>query len=108
MFCSLREAMPTNSGEVVFGLGKSLPACTRTTSSQFEPNATACCPNSYLTSEAAPEGKPTSWEHRSRRRTSRRSIRRSSRSEEHTSELQSRENLVCRLLLEKKKNKTKQ
>src|SRR5690606_41902148 len=30
------------------------------------------------------------------------------RSEEHTSELQSRENLVCRLLLEKKKNKTTQ
>src|SRR5690606_41762618 len=29
------------------------------------------------------------------------------RSEEHTSELQSRENLVCRLLLEKKKNTTK-
>src|SRR5690606_41354746 len=29
------------------------------------------------------------------------------RSEEHTSELQSRENLVCRLLLEKKKSKTK-
>src|SRR5690606_39510551 len=28
------------------------------------------------------------------------------RSEEHTSELQSRENLVCRLLLEKKKNHT--
>src|SRR3712207_8968193 len=27
-----------------------------------------------------------------------------SRSEEHTSELQSRQNLVCRLLLEKKKN----
>src|SRR5690606_40356023 len=30
------------------------------------------------------------------------------RSEEHTSELQSRENLVCRLLLEKKKKQTKQ
>src|SRR5690606_41106252 len=30
------------------------------------------------------------------------------RSEEHTSELQSRENLVCRLLLEKKKKKTKE
>src|SRR5690606_40880247 len=29
------------------------------------------------------------------------------RSEEHTSELQSRENLVCRLLLEKKKYNTK-
>src|SRR5690606_25447153 len=28
------------------------------------------------------------------------------RSEEHTSELQSRENLVCRLLLEKKKDRT--
>src|SRR5690606_41984878 len=32
--------------------------------------------------------------------------RRFLRSEEHTSELQSRENLVCRLLLEKKKTKT--
>src|SRR5690606_40060651 len=32
---------------------------------------------------------------------------RNARSEEHTSELQSRENLVCRLLLEKKKNKHK-
>src|SRR5215475_271730 len=32
---------------------------------------------------------------------------RSIRSEEHTSELQSRENLVCRLLLEKKKKKKK-
>src|SRR5258706_10587843 len=31
--------------------------------------------------------------------------RRRSRSEEHTSELQSLTNLVCRLLLEKKKNK---
>src|SRR5690606_40372757 len=29
------------------------------------------------------------------------------RSEEHTSELQSRENLVCRLLLEKKNNQSK-
>src|SRR5690606_41481499 len=31
-------------------------------------------------------------------------VRRPARSEEHTSELQSRENLVCRLLLDKKKN----
>src|SRR6266567_6811673 len=31
--------------------------------------------------------------------------RRGSRSEEHTSELQSQSNLVCRLLLEKKNNK---
>src|SRR5215475_9605596 len=34
-------------------------------------------------------------------------LRRAGRSEEHTSELQSRENLVCRLLLEKKKKKKK-
>src|SRR5690606_41775240 len=34
--------------------------------------------------------------------------RRRGRSEEHTSELQSRENLVCRLLLEKKKQTTRQ
>src|SRR5207302_8413582 len=41
------------------------------------------------------------------RRSTPRSQRRSAggRSEEHTSELQSRENLVCRLLLEKKKKK---
>src|SRR2546427_8518100 len=32
------------------------------------------------------------------------SVRKVSRSEEHTSELQSQSNLVCRLLLEKKKN----
>src|SRR5690606_39783184 len=31
-------------------------------------------------------------------------VHRAMRSEEHTSELQSRENLVCRLLLEKKNN----
>src|SRR5205085_11777453 len=40
---------------------------------------------------------------RSRRRRSRRSKRSPGRSEEHTSELQSQSNLVCRLLLEKKK-----
>src|SRR5690606_39854095 len=33
-------------------------------------------------------------------------VLRTPRSEEHTSELQSRENLVCRLLLEKKKSKS--
>src|SRR3989442_7438590 len=36
----------------------------------------------------------------------RRARRRSSRSEEHTSELQSRPHLVCRLLLEKKRCRT--
>src|SRR5690606_39620786 len=38
-------------------------------------------------------------------RTGARHLRRTGRSEEHTSELQSRENLVCRLLLEKKNKK---
>src|SRR2546430_8348298 len=38
--------------------------------------------------------------------TPRRTDTKLNRSEEHTSELQSQSNLVCRLLLEKKKNKT--
>src|SRR2546430_12463427 len=42
----------------------------------------------------------------SRRRTRRKRRSRRSRSEEHTSELQSQSNLVCRLLLEKKKKET--
>src|SRR6266436_7997118 len=40
-----------------------------------------------------------------RRKSARTRARNSSRSEEHTSELQSRLHLVCRLLLEKKKKK---
>src|SRR5688572_32616141 len=40
-----------------------------------------------------------------RRYRSRAGVQSSNRSEEHTSELQSQSNLVCRLLLEKKKNK---
>src|SRR2546427_1651006 len=52
--------------------------------------------------------------HRNRRRRSTRlkgrqgaARRRAGRSEEHTSELQSQSNLVCRLLLEKKKKEEK-
>src|SRR3712207_8416221 len=41
-----------------------------------------------------------------RRRGTGRSVHRVGRSEEHTSELQSRQYLVCRLLLEKKKKNT--
>src|SRR5690606_39495334 len=48
-----------------------------------------------------PSPSPRRAHRASRPRTAPRS--RSPRSEEHTSELQSRENLVCRLLLEKKK-----
>src|SRR5690606_41773238 len=54
---------------------------------------------------------PTSWWATTSRSVARRpatsaSSPNSVRSEEHTSELQSRENLVCRLLLEKKKFNT--
>src|SRR5206468_11525357 len=51
---------------------------------------------------ASPRPPARRWTRCSRRRT------RPSRSEEHTSELQSRSDLVCRLLLEKKKKKTSQ
>src|SRR5947209_11789189 len=47
------------------------------------------------------------WSTRSARAASRRRSGRARRSEEHTSELQSRQYLVCRLLLEKKKKKNK-
>src|SRR3712207_7489617 len=43
---------------------------------------------------------------RGRRRSRRRKVAIPRRSEEHTSELQSRQYLVCRLLLEKKKKRT--
>src|SRR3712207_8047839 len=54
----------------------------------------------------SPTPRRTSWRPLGRtvRRCGRRSRRRPRRSEEHTSELQSRQYLVCRLLLEKKKN----
>src|SRR5207302_6342996 len=55
-----------------------------------------------------PDALPICREERERERRPVREVRahdhdRALRSEEHTSELQSRENLVCRLLLEKKK-----
>src|SRR2546422_7825563 len=52
--------------------------------------------------EAGGEGPGGVW-----RRGDRRARRGQARSEEHTSELQSRLHLVCRLLLEKKKNNNK-
>src|SRR5690349_24717937 len=54
-----------------------------------------------------PPQRTTSWRSTAWARRSRRPSRNgSARSEEHTSELQSRRDLVCRLLLEKKKKKT--
>src|SRR2546422_8256088 len=53
---------------------------------------------------ARPRARPRGKAHSGRREWRRRS-RGSGRSEEHTSELQSRLHLVCRLLLEKKKKR---
>src|SRR5207302_6905065 len=70
---------------------------------------TICFPDS---SSASPTPTSRSWRTSStafangaRRRSPAGAVR--ERSEEHTSELQSRENLVCRLLLEKKKKNKK-
>src|SRR5205809_4823708 len=62
-------------------------------------------------SNQAPESHSLSWENLSsfkrtlRRRSTAFRMKEERRSEEHTSELQSRLHLVCRLLLEKKKKK---
>src|SRR2546427_8267728 len=54
-------------------------------------------------------GNKTSWGYDSEGRVTSKTNANGTRSEEHTSELQSQSNLVCRLLLEKKKkNKLKQ
>src|SRR3989442_8724587 len=56
-------------------------------------------------SAAAPARRRTGVERPRAGGAHRRRCRRRNRSEEHTSELQSRPHLVCRLLLEKKKNR---
>src|SRR3712207_8746623 len=58
----------------------------------------------YGPADADAAGDPISWEN-ARAFTSLREALHVTRSEEHTSELQSRQYLVCRLLLEKKKKK---
>src|SRR5690606_40790089 len=66
-----------------------------------------CCPlfpyTTLFRSYETPGGAGSCHCPRSADSAVRRAVCRSGRSEEHTSELQSRENLVCRLLLEKKK-----
>src|SRR3712207_9466393 len=61
----------------------------------------------FATAKTTPNSiMPSSGRHQrqSRERIACRNVRGTSRSEEHTSELQSRQYLVCRLLLEKKIN----
>src|SRR2546422_7456470 len=67
---------------------------------------------SLASSTAAPHNRrqpnaPQTASHRDPQRSPHSTHRRGCRSEEHTSELQSRLHLVCRLLLEKKKTITK-
>src|SRR3989440_9038850 len=84
-------------------------------SSDLMPTPRAPCERSWTTSEppatqacASTRGGSTGWTCRQATGRYRPSAgrKRSSRSEEHTSELQSRSDLVCRLLLEKKKQLT--
>src|SRR3712207_8626085 len=70
-------------------LHDALPICS---SSPCSRSSACCCSSSRCSSACSP-----TWAASCRRRPG------SSRSEEHTSELQSRQYLVCRLLLEKKK-----
>src|SRR6266700_7342646 len=63
---------------------------------------TSTCPSNTAT--CVPRGSARTLKTVPRARTAAAVV---ARSEEHTSELQSRENLVCRLLLEKKKKKIK-
>src|SRR2546430_10064899 len=58
---------------------------------------------SLMRTPAENDGSPGQYTHVTERQVLRRAEE-SKRSEEHTSELQSQSNLVCRLLLEKKKN----
>src|SRR3712207_7880834 len=78
--------------------------------SPARPCATSLRSPSSETSAALPMGEPsqsgTTVSSSSRRPGGRKGRVGGSRSEEHTSELQSRQYLVCRLLLEKKKNHT--
>src|SRR5690606_41974155 len=80
---SLHDALPISAAQLRTRLGP--PTATRTRGPW---GSTAPTPSRF-----GWEG-PTAPQHRSR-------------SEEHTSELQSRENLVCRLLLEKKKKQNR-
>src|SRR3712207_8038030 len=83
---SLHDALPIST------------SCSRTSTSAAGPRSTA--------SRSSSTRRTPAWAGRTRA-SSTRTSRRSPRSEEHTSELQSRQYLVCRLLLEKKKKTNK-
>src|SRR5690606_40270344 len=92
---SLHDALPIWLGDEAFfaSLNTDAPAA-----AGWGKRAAAWTPESYAAAAAAPVGDPQ----HDRLVATLVKEHFSSRSEEHTSELQSRENLVCRLLLEKK------
>src|SRR5207249_7280092 len=91
---SLHDALPISGGTPCVHTSRCVP-CSRSRASSGAPTNTATRAGS--TSSAAPTY-DRSWPPCSNSWFT-------SRSEEHTSELQSRFDLVCRLLLEKKKKK---
>src|SRR5205814_7182952 len=76
-------------------------------SSDLSTTPSGWCGARRATSAATHSPRPGSWGSRTARRAMRCGPPHVGRSEEHTSELQSLRHLVCRLLLEKKKNKNK-
>src|SRR5690349_23971929 len=75
-----------------FPTRRSSDLCSAGAPTRPSPGTGRPCPTSPTRWPPASTAGPSTW-------------RRPPRSEEHTSELQSRRDLVCRLLLEKKKNK---
>src|SRR5206468_12344884 len=101
-FCFFFFTVPAPPAIYTLSLHDALPIC-----------ASACaCPRGRLCTPSAGDSRPRARHPAARARPSRTHTRprrdraRPRRSEEHTSELQSRSDLVCRLLLEKKKKKT--
>src|SRR5207244_8494688 len=92
---SLHDALPIS--------GSSASRSTVSTAPARAATARACRPRSRRCATTPPTRAAISWIHCSPARTPERPRERSCRSEEHTSELQSPDHLVCRLLLEKKK-----
>src|SRR5690606_40629343 len=102
--------VPPSSGISTLSLHDALPICLRVVVAQSQPTIhrrpLGCVPSSCHSAlrMGGPGGLHRSLAGRPQSgRTPWSEAISSCRSEEHTSELQSRENLVCRLLLEKKK-----
>src|SRR2546430_13128646 len=101
-FLSLFFFNDTATTEIyTLSLHDALPIC-----AAGSPPTTSCCMRAAALWWSIRATAPT---YRRRWRSSNASLREKSsrRSEEHTSELQSQSNLVCRLLLEKKKNRSR-